>query len=121
MKKFSDFINEAKKMESEINQSLADVFTKAFKDKKIAFKEDGNTLVLTIKETEPNSSRDKFNEYDLETVIKEMGGDMKMGSRSQDGKEVFSSGDIQNIDGKKRLAWSFKSTSKFRTSAIKIF
>lgn len=109
------------KIKDEINQSLEKAFKSGNINGKMAFKEDGNTLVVTIKETDPNTSNDKINEYELEAVIKKAGGTMKMGSRAQDGKEVFNSGVITGIDGKKRLAWSFKSSAKFRTSTIKIF
>ena len=113
-------ITEAK-IKDETNTAITAIFKKAFNGKKILFKEDGNTLVITIKETEPNTSHNKLNEYDLERAIEAAGGKMKMDRRQQSGKEVFNSGEIEDIQGKRRLAWSFKDTSKFRTSTIKIF
>ena len=110
------------KITNETNTLIAEEFKKvSASGRKYTFKEDGNTLIVTIKEEEPNTSSNKINEAQIERVIEACGGKMKMGRREQSGREIFNSGDIDNISGKRRLAWSFKDSSKYRTSTIKVF
>ncbi len=118
---FKEIFTEAK-IKDIINQQIADEFKKlTASGRKITFKEDNGTLIVTVKETNPGSSGNKIVEYDMENTIKNLGGDIRMGSRTLEGNTVYSSGDIKNLDNKRMLSFEMKSSKKFKTTTIKIF
>lgn len=118
---FKELFTEAK-IKSEINQKIADAFKKDLNqmDRKFTFKEDGNTLIVTVKETSPNTSHNKINETQMERVIESLGGNIKIGRRELTNSVVWAYGDIKNLEGKRRLSFEMKDTKKFKTTTIKV-
>ena len=90
-------------------------------ERKYKFKEAGTEFEVVIKEGSPNTSHGKINEDRISDVFKEVGGELDWESRQQDGKTVHNYAKVSGIDGIKAVALSFKSTSKFRTTTLRIY
>jgi len=89
---------------------------------KVTSKKDGNALVVTVKETEPNESWGKINETAIMRSINDTFDDFKynIGSREMDGSGVYSSTNIENgLGDYSRVSYSMKNTKKYRTTTIR--